>query len=155
MVHTNLDAHHVVIDGQFVNADVERVVLAIKDYEPEIEVQWLPVGARDENQPAFKIVHNDPRNGPFTLMYVKDESEFDMRVLKRIIANDQRNGKVTLSEFEAWEEANKLIEKQKYLDQLEEANDIAAHVLRSPLNNYKVNEDLVIKDGIPFNAKGY
>jgi hypothetical protein len=149
----DLHKGHVVVDGQFVNADVHRVVQAITDYEPELEVKWIPPGQRGENEPAFSIWHNAPGNKPYILFYVQDESEFDMRQLQRIIYNDQRaTGAQSYSELEALETAQKLVQEQEWLDKMEEASDIAAHILKTPLNTYKVNDNLVIKSDIPFNA---
>ena len=86
------------------------------------------------------------------LFHVPTEEDFDERVLKRIIMNDNRLGIAKLSDYEAWEETNRLIEKQKYLDELEAAADMVAHIIKSPLNKYVVDKHLTIKDGIPFNA---
>jgi hypothetical protein len=155
-VHTDLGDGLVVIDGQFVSAKVERVVLAIEEYEPNIEVQWIPPEVRrrsgNPGLAAFKIVYHDPNGPDMILFHVKDEEDFDERVLQRIIANDQRNVNVTWDEYSAWEEAQRRVQEQEILDKLEEAADIAAHVLKSPLNDYRVNKDLRIKDGIPYNA---
>lgn len=142
----DLTQSHVFVDGHLVSAKVERIVRAIKDYEPELDVKWVPTAARSEGQAAFAIIHDAPGNAPYVLFYVKSEEEFDERVLYRIIHNDQRNGKTSLSELEAWEEAQKRVSQQAFLDQMEEANDIAAHVFRSHLNTYKVNDDLIIRD---------
>lgn len=152
----NLNNSHVLQDGFFVNQKVQNVVMAIQEYEPEIEVQWIPGAARFNEHgdplPAFKIVHNDPVNGPFTLFHVKDESEFDERVLMRIIQNDQRHSKQTLSDLEAYDQAQMRVKHQEYLDLLEQDNDVAWHILRSHKNTYKVSDDLIIKDGIPHNV---
>ena len=149
----DLTNSHQFIDGQFVSSEVHRVVQAIKDYEPAIDVQWLPVGAREPGQPAFKVTYAPVGEEPFILFYVKDESEFDMRVLQRIIANDQRRtGKVEYTEYEAWEMAQQAIAKQKAHEEMEAQADVIAHVLQSRKNTYKVNDDLIIKDGIPFNV---
>jgi hypothetical protein len=147
----------IVVGDHFVSEKIERIVLAIKDYEPNLEVKWLPPEARRDRQtdtilPAFEIVYHAPDGQSQTLFYVKDETEFDERVLHRIIVNDQRNGKVNWSEFTAWEETQKRIGKQAYLDMMEEAEDLAEHILRTHLNTYKVTPNLIIKEGIPFNA---
>ena len=149
-----MDIHnaHVMVDGHLVSAKAQRVVHAIKDYCYEIEVKWIPPAQRKEGEAAFAIIHDAPGNAPYVMFYVVDDADFDERVLHRIIRNDQRNGKAVLGELEAWEEAQKRIKHQEYLDQMEEAADIAAHILRTPLNTYKVNDNLVIKDGIPFNS---
>ncbi len=141
----DLQNSHVMVDGQFVSAAIERVVLAIKEYEPTLEVKWIPPAQRTEGMAAFAIIHDAPGNKPYVLFYVPTEEEFDERVLKKIIANDQRINPQGFSELEAWEQTHKLIERQKYLDKIEEANDIAAHVLRSPLHEYKVTKNHKIR----------
>lgn len=144
---------YTISEGQLVSDRVQRIVMAIRDYSDELEVRWIPDRQADaEGIPKFKIVHCPPGQPEFVLFHVKSEDEFDETVLLRIIQNDQRYSKVTLSEYEAWEKAKKLVEKQVYLDQMEQAQDIAAHILSSPQNTYKVNNELTIKDGIPFNA---
>jgi len=141
------------VDGQFVSAKIERIVLAIKDYDPYIEVQWIPPESRlEEKSPAFRITLEEPGREPFILFFVNSEEDFDERVLQRIIVNDQRKFPLRLSDLEAWEETSRRIEHQRWLDELEAINDIAYHALKSPLNTYKVTPDLVIKEGIPHNA---
>jgi len=136
----------VVIDGQFVSERVHRIVAAIQEYSPELMVQWIPPGARNDEQAAFKIVHYPLGEKPYVVFHVKNEDEFDERILARIIAGDQRNGRVTYSDIEASEKARQLLDKQKFLDAIEEANDIAHHVFRSHKTTYKVSKDLTIKD---------
>lgn len=152
-VRTHFDGY-TITEGQLVSDRVQRIVMAIMDYSPELRVDWIPDRqAQAENRPQFKIVHAPPSGEEFILFFVKNEEEFDERVLLRIIQNDQgATGQQTLSEFEAAEATKKLIEKQVYLDAMEEAEDIAAHILKTHKNTYVVNKDLVIKDGIPFNA---
>lgn len=142
----------VLVDGQFTSAKVQRVVQAIKEYEQYIEVQWIPSTARDEEQPAFRLTYEPPGQEPFILFFVKSEEEFDERVLQRIIVNDQRHNPLKLSDLEAWEQAQKLVARQKWLDEMEAVSDIVYHALHTPLNTYKISPDLVIKDGIPHNA---
>ncbi len=153
-VHTNFPGNtHIVVDGLFVNARVSRVVEAINDYyKGEVRVTYLPEGARSEGQAAFGIEHHPPGGRPYVISYVKDEADFDERVLQRLIFNDQRSSKVQLSELEAWDRAQAAVKRQEFLDAMEEAGDIAYHVLKSPKNQYKVSNDLIIHDNIPFNA---
>lgn len=134
-------------DGTFVSERVQNVVEAIREYDPNIEVQYIPPRLREDGDSAFRLTHNEPGREPYTIFYVKDESEFDVRVLKRLIMNDQAKGNTTtLSEIEAFEEAKKRLVKQAFRDSIEEANDIAAHVLRSPLNKYRIDKNTVIRD---------
>jgi hypothetical protein len=88
------------------------------------------------------------------LFFVRNDEDFDERVLLRIIANDQRtaNGKPKYSELVAWETTQKLLAKQAYLDRMEEAADMTAVFLRSKLHTFNFGNGVVLKDGIPGNA---
>lgn len=141
--------------GYLVSDKVSRVVAAIRDYEPELDVQWVPPAARREGQAAFAIIHRPLGSDEYVLFYVKTEEEFDERVLHKIIANDQRKGEHTWNDFTAAEKTRELVGKQKALDAMDQANDIAYHVLKTKKSTYRVNDKLLIKDGIPFNAQGY
>lgn len=153
MNDVNIHNSHKMINGQFVSTKVSQVVQAIHEhFDGEVEVKWVPPGARNEGEAAYALVHNPPGGQSIILMYVQKDEDFDERVLARLIANDQRYNPVTLSAYEAWEQANRLVEEQAWLDQLEVASDLTSHILGSPLNDYRVNSDLRIKDGIPFNV---
>jgi hypothetical protein len=134
----DLTRSHLCIDGQFVSAKISRIVEAIRDYSEELDVQWLPPQLRTDNEAAFKIIHRAPGQPPYTLFHITNDEDFDERVLARIIANDQRTRPVQLSELEAWEEAQARINKQKFLDDMEEAADKAAFMLRTPLHTYTI-----------------
>lgn len=144
----------VAVDGGFCSQRVQQVIEAIRNYSPELDVQWIPPLARKPGEAAFRIIHRPLGGEPYVVFHVKTEEEFDTRVLMRLIAGDQRNGKVAYSDVEAAEKAAELVAKERYKDQQAEAIDIMYHVFKSPLNTYRVNKDLIIKDGIPYNAKG-
>ncbi len=153
MVHTDLGHGQVLIDGQFVSQKVSQVVQAMAEYDPRISVAWVPPGERVPGVAAFKIIYTpDDGNEPYVMFHVKDESEFDERQLARIIANDSsKRGGASISDFEAYEKALMRVKHQEWLDRLEEAGEIAKAVLASNKDTYKVNENLTIKEGIPFN----
>lgn len=136
----------IVVDGQFVSERVSQVVQAIKDYSPDIDVEWVPFSARRPGQAAFKIIHKPLGGIPYTIFHVKDESEFDARVLKRIIMGDQRNGEASIGEIEASEEAAKRVAHQRWLDGLEEQHEMAHAVMKSNKSTYKLRKDLIISD---------
>lgn len=139
-------------DGRLVSQRVAQVIDAIREYSPEIDVKWLPPEARQPNQAAFQIWHNPPGQAPYCFMHVKTEDEMNASVLQRIIAGDQRNGEIKYSELEAAEMAAKRVAFQKWQDERDEAIDLMQHILKTPLNTYKVSDDFIIKEGIPFNA---
>lgn len=132
----DLTRSHVFIDGKLVSAKVSRIVEAITDYDPEFEVQYVPQEAREPGQAAFAVIHRPPGLPDYVCFYVMTEEEFDERVLMKLIMNDQRKNPLKLSELEAWEKTQQLLQHQKFLDEIEEANDIAKHVFRTHLNKY-------------------
>jgi hypothetical protein len=135
------------IDGSLVSAKISRVVEAIRDYDPSIDVEWVPHGARGPRDAAFRLVHRPMGGKPYIMFYVQTEEEFDERVLKRIYANDQaKGGGTTLSEFEAHSKAQRELERRKNEDSVAEANDIAWHVFKSKLNTYRVSKGHVVKE---------
>ena len=150
---TDLDNAHVIVGDTFVSQRIVQLVEAIRDYSSELDVEWVPPRARRPGQAAFAIKHT-PTNGnpPYVIKYVNSEEEFDERILMAIIQGDQRVNGAKISDFEAWEQAQSRLKKQKKLDEMEEAHDVALHVFKSPLNSYRVNKELLIKEGIPFNA---
>jgi len=140
-------------DGQFVSQRVSQVVAAIKEYAPDVEVLWIPMNQRTDGEAAFKLVHHPDGREPYTIFHVKTEEEFDARVLKRLMMGDQRNGAVTISEIEASEAAASRVAHQRFVDEMEEANEMAAAVLRSNKETYKISDDLIIHQSKPRTRK--
>jgi len=140
-------------DGQFVSQRVAQVVQAIKEYAPEIEVQWVPLAQRTPDVAAFRLVHHPHGGEPYTIFHVKSEDEFDARVLKRLMMGDQRNGALNIGEIEASEAAAAAVAKQRWMDEMGEANEMAAAVLRSNKETYKINDNLIIHQSKPRTRK--
>lgn len=139
---------HKFINGYLVSSDVERIVRAIKDYSDEIEVKWLPPEARKEHDlPAYSIIHNPVGQPPYVMFYVKNDEEFNDKVLYRIISSDQRTGTPKWNEFTAWEETQKRIAQQEELDRQAEQADLVYHILKTKKHDYRVNSGLRITEG--------
>lgn len=137
---------HVVVDGHFISQRISQLVRALQDYCAEIEVLWVPPTARMKGEAAFKIMHHPMGREPYCITTVKTEEDFDERLLKKIIAGDQRSGEVRYSDFEAWEAAQKLAEKQVWEDSLEEANDLAHALMRTNKSNYIIDKNTKLTD---------
>jgi hypothetical protein len=148
-----MDGRYEYRDGSFVSQRVAQVIEAIHEYAPEVEVQWIPISERDKDVAAFRLIHHPPNGEAYVIRHVKSEAEFDARVLKELMMGDQRNGKVTIGEIEAAEAAAAAVAKQRYLDEIEEANEIAAAVIKSPKDTYKVNDNLIIHQSKPRTRK--
>ena len=148
-----LDNRYEYRDGHLVSQRVSQVVAAIQEYAPEVEVQWVPPAQRDNDTAAFRLVHHPKDREPYVIFHVKNEDEFDARILKRLMMGDQRNGPLTIGEIEASEAAAAAVARQRYLDQLEEANELASAIIKSPKDTYKVNDDLIIHQSKPRTRK--
>ena len=134
-------------DGRWINERVSRIVEIIKDYDPNLEVAWIPPEKREPGDSAFAIIENYPGKPRQVAFYVDSEAEFDERVLTRIFQGDTTKHDV-LGNLEASNRAVEAIEYKKRMEQLEEEYDHMKHVLKSPLNTYRG------KDGRVYHAHG-
>lgn len=143
-------------DGSFVSAKAMRVVEVIRDYDPGLEVEWIPRERRIDGDDAIRIV--DPRRHGFAriVMSFRDEAEFTAQdgtlTLERLFLADGSKGDV-MSRVQAHNAAEKVLRLKKAMDEREEGLDVARHALRSPLNTYRFRDPagqlMVIKDGRP------
>lgn len=138
---------HIAVEGRLVSERVSSVVQAIREYSPELDVEWCPPESRTPGQSAFKIIHRPVGSPPYVIFHVKTEEEFTSNILRKIIMGDQRNGEVLMSDFEAAEEASRRVAHQRWLDEMEEAHDLARSLIRSNKDTYKVNKNLIFKEG--------
>lgn len=124
-------------DGTWINSRVARVVEAIRDYDPMLDVRWLPRDDRFIGCDVFQIVDTRINRVMFS---VADEAHFDESVLARIFKADvtkARGGPLTiLEEIDMENAAVKVIEAKKRMDEAEDREDKAATILKSPLNAY-------------------
>lgn len=134
------------VDGHLVSADIARVVEAIRAYDPTLDVQWIPPAAREPGDAAFRVICTNPNGTQYIVFVVQTEEEFDSRILKRIYQSDQKHGVAKLSDIQATEAAAKELRGRKFRDAMEEANDLAYHIMKSPLHTYKISKELTIKD---------
>lgn len=125
--------------GHWISERVSRVVEIIQDYDSTLEVRWIPPALRDPGDAAFAIVEHT-LTGPVVAFYVQTEAEFDERVLARIFAGDNSKHNV-LGMVEAQNAAIQAYNLKKYQDELAEAADISAHILRSPKTRYSVGTE--------------
>jgi hypothetical protein len=149
--------HVIVEDSSFVPEKIVQVIEAIRQYNHELDVEWIPPRARKPGEAAFRIMHKPLGKEPYVIFHVKTEDEFDARVLKRIIHGDASvNGMPRYSELEAAEEAAKRVAHQQWLDELEEKNEMAHALLKTDKTVYKFNDDLIFHADKPGNrAKDY
>lgn len=125
-------------DGHFINAKVSRIVEIIRDiWGGRVDIKWVPPEFRSVDEPAFAIVENLPDGRTPVIFHVKDESEFDERVIARIEEAD-RNITDPFAAMEAHNRALRAYEAKVAQEQMDEAREIVRDVIRSPLSKYSV-----------------
>jgi len=101
-------------------------------------VAWIPPELREEGDEAFLVLEMTPQ-GPKPVFAVKSEEYMDERLLEAVYRYDtQKHGDV-LSEIDARNKARRDMVRKEHQDQMEEAHDLAAHVLRSNKIRYRHN----------------
>lgn len=121
-------------DGSWASAKVVRIIELIHDYDPAIVVKWIPRDRREPGDDAFQLF--EVRNGKeFSFMSVRDESEFDERVLKRIADADNLLHNVQ-ERMEAHNEMIRELHRRKKAEEFAQAQEFAAAVFKSPQNTY-------------------
>jgi len=125
-------------DGHFISAKVSRIVELIRDFDPRLDVKWVPPEHRAPGDAAFAIVERiaDGREQP--VFYVQTEEEMDERVLARIYESDVAHNDV-MGKMEANNRAIKAAEDAKFRDMQEESHDLMRSVLKSGKHNYQHN----------------
>jgi hypothetical protein len=126
-------------DGRFISQRVAMVVEVLQDIDKNIEVRWIPPEDRVlESDPAFAIVDVHPGHPENVIFYIQKEEDMDGRVVERFLDIKRKNENGTLvSEMETKNEAFKLLQQKLFKEQLDEANDLAYSILKSPLHRYK------------------
>lgn len=103
----------------------------IKDYDPTLELAWVPPENRELNEeyPFAVICKPDGGLQPYVVMRLK-EDEVDYRVLSRLWDRDNKNGDV-FAKLEAEDAARKAIMYKEKMERDEEAKEFAAWAIRS------------------------
>lgn len=111
--------------GRALNAEHNRIAELVKEYDPYLELAWVPPENRKINEKhPFAIVHRPPGLEPYIAMRLR-EDEVDHRVLGRLYAVDNGHGNV-LTELEAEEKARRDVLARKTEDDRAEAREMAA-----------------------------
>lgn len=124
-------------DGHFINAKVTRIVELIREYDPRLDVAWIPPENRAPNEPAFAIVENTVQ-GPVVAFYVQDEQSFDENILKRIYEADVTKNDIQ-GRLEAHNRAVKALRAKEQEDERMIEYEFLHSFINSPLHTYKHN----------------
>lgn len=116
------------IDGHFVSQKQVRINEILQDYDPNLQLQWIPPDKRSHEDKAFRVVHFPPGRAPY-LVCTADEA--DERLLARVFEADQVNSPNKLSFMENYNNAVELTRAKEAEEARQEDHELAAAILRN------------------------
>lgn len=126
--------------GHYLSQDHQRIAEIIHDYDPDMSLVWIPPADRafSDTHP-YAIIHRQPDGRDIMVMKLTEiEMGNGREVLVRLWNGDTRKHDV-FSDIMAHEAAAEVIAAKKRADELEERQDMAKTILKSPLHTYKHN----------------
>jgi hypothetical protein len=122
-------------DNRWVNADFERLARNIKEYNPDLELRWIPPEHRTREDKAPYIVVDTKINQ--SVLHA-NELDTPTEILTRLYLADSKNGNV-LDRIEAHNLAVLNLQMQEWVDEREDMMDQARFLFFSPLNTVRFN----------------
>lgn len=123
-------------DGRWVSAEFERLARNIQNYDPELELRWIPPDRRTrEDKSPYTVWDKRPsENAPFgrAILYAS-ELDTPADILTRLYLADSKTGNV-LDKIEAHNLAIRNLQLQEWLDEREEMKEQARFLLFTPLH---------------------
>jgi hypothetical protein len=123
-------------DGTWISERHQRIAEIIRDYDPKLQLQWIPTGRRNENDEPFRVVCFPTNGHPYL---VCTAAEADERLLATIFAADnKKRGGNLLSWLDHYNSAKEIYNAKKNHEAREEAREIAVAAVRNNKSSYKV-----------------
>ena len=124
-------------NGNFVSENQRRVAEIIHDYDPNLQLQWIPPGDRGPQEFTFRVVDTNPNNPNYVVCFAH---ECDERLLAQIFQSDQRrNGNDVLTYLDNHNAAVELINAKKSEEQRMMDHELTYSILRSTKIHYRHN----------------
>lgn len=122
-------------DGHFISENQRRIADILRDYDPNLQLQWIPPDKRDPiADKAFRVVDVSPGRAPYVVCF---SDECDERLLARVMQNDsQRHGNM-MTYMDAHNNAVEAMRLKERMERNEEAHRLSYSVLRSNKIHYK------------------
>lgn len=114
-------------------AEQRYIAQIIRDYDPYLELQYIPPDKRVAGDKPWAVIHRPPGRPAYFVLYA---DECDQRILEQLWRADNAKGD-PISDMDAKNAAIKAIAYQRYLDESAANADLFAHAMHSPLNTYK------------------
>lgn len=126
---------HEVIEGRVVNSNFRRLAEAIKDYDTNMELAWIPPENRLPGEThVFAIVLRG-----HAVRYLREDELKDTVAILEWIYNHDQNKTNVFANMNAHNAALENLKLRRELDEMEQIQDFAKHLFKSPKNRYRHN----------------
>jgi hypothetical protein len=125
-------------DGKtWISEKQRRINEILQDYDPKLQLQWIPPGRRNEKDEPFRVVCFPP-NGHAYLICTAMEA--DERLLATVFQSDQkkRTGNL-LSWIDNYNSAREIYNAKVNHERRQEQREIAVSAIRNNKSSYKVH----------------
>lgn len=121
-------------EGVYVEADVLNIVGQIQDYDSNLRVKFLRPGVGDVSDAPYAIFEVCP-DGLERLVFTV--WELDQRVMERLYQSDNQKHDI-LGRLDKANDKRKADAQRRFSEFMEEARDIAKHIIKSPKTEYSI-----------------
>lgn len=119
--------------GQWVSENYERLARVVNDYDPALELRWIPPERRTVDDKNPYLIFDTRMNQP---VFYASELDTPEQILTRLFKGDTTKNN-PLKEIEAYDAAQKVMNMKKQMDMHEEAMEEAEFLVKSPLNTLR------------------
>jgi len=122
------------VNGHFVSQKQVRINEILQDYDPSLQLQWIPPSDRSSNDLAFRVVCFPKDKRPYAVCFAE---EADERLLAKVFEADQANSPNKLNFIDNYNKALELTRAKEAQDARQEDHELAASILRSTKSSYR------------------
>lgn len=122
------------VDGHFVSQKQVRINEILQDYDPTLQLQWIPPDNRSSDDLAFRVVCFPVRRSPYLVCTAQ---EADERLLAKVFEADQAHSPNKLNYIENYNKARELLIAKEDFEKRQEDHELAASIIRSTKSSYK------------------
>lgn len=122
-------------DGHWISEKQRRINEILQDYDPHLQLQWIPPGRRNDKDESFRVVCFPENGHPYL---VCTGLEADERLLTTVFRADaKRRGKNLLSYLDDYNAAISIYNAKVNQERLQESHEMAKAVIRNDKSSYK------------------
>lgn len=126
------------VDGHFVSVKQVRINEILRDYDPSLQLQWIPPDKRSSKDLAFRVVCFPDGRPPYAICFAE---EADERLLAKVFESDQQNSPNKLSYIENYNRALELTRAKEAQEKRMEDHAIAQAAIRNNKSHFTVKND--------------